>query len=304
MCIRERADAFKRALGLVPFEVRPALEALGEEARAAAEEVRLRVGRPPAITLPDGERTAGERPVTARDLERVFELASRASVHSVGESLRHGFVTAPGGFRVGFCGTASVSEGGMTGFRALSSAAIRIPREVKGAADAVMRALFPDFRPLSLLIVSPPGGGKTTLLRDVVRQLSDGGVRVAVADERGEIAASASGIPQMDVGARTDVLDACPRGQAVMTLLRCMAPQMIAMDEITAPEDARALMSAASCGVRLIATAHADSAEDLRARPLYRALLDAGAFDAVVYIIRNPDGGRAFRCVRREEESA
>ena len=179
----------------------------------------------------------------------------------------------------------------MTGFRQISSAALRIPREIKGAADEIMPRAFPEGGLRSILIVSPPGGGKTTLLRDMIRSLSYMGRRVAVSDERGEIAAISAGIPQMDLGPRTDVLDACPKAQGILSLLRCMNPQVIAVDEITSPEDAKALISAANCGVKLLATAHGDGLSDLKERHIYSQLSDSAVFDGAV-CITNINGRR------------
>ena len=276
--------AFDGVLNILPYALRGPAQALPDDFKAIAEEIRLRVGQIPAVLLPDGESPLGEHPITPRDLECVFELASRISVHAVSGSIARGFITAPGGYRVGFCGTASVSEGKMIGFRQISSAALRIPREIKGAAEEIMPKAFPEGKLRSILIVSPPGGGKTTLLRDMIRGLSYMGRRAAVSDERGEIAAMSAGIPQMDLGPRTDVLDACPKAQGIMVLLRCMNPQVIAVDEITSPEDAKALISAANCGVKLLATAHGDGISDLKERHIYRQLLDSAVFDGAVYI--------------------
>ena len=136
----------------------------------------------------------------------------------------------------------------------------------------------------STLIISPPGRGKTTVLRDLVRTLSDDGLRVSVADERGEIAAMRDGAPQMDVGRYTDVIDNCPKDKAVMMLLRAMNPQIIAMDEITATEDALALMSAEGCGVGLLATVHANSLGDLMNKGLYRSIIKKKLFKKLVTI--------------------
>lgn len=259
-----------------------------------AEEIRLRAGRKASVLLGDGELVTGTRPVTPRDLECVLEIATGASAYSVRECVRSGYITAKGGYRIGICGSAVVKNGEIEGFRELTSAAIRIPREVLGASYGVMRDITEDGRIGSTLIISPPGCGKTTLLRDMVRVISDGnaelglkGMRVALADERGEIACVHGGEPQRDVGARTDVLDGCPKAQAVMLLLRSMNPQVVALDEITAPEDIAAIQSCLNCGVKIMATAHAENMDDLLSRPMYASLLENGTFENAVFITKS-----------------
>ncbi|MBQ8831754.1 MAG: stage III sporulation protein AA [Oscillospiraceae bacterium] len=267
---------------------------------AKAEEIRLRAGRKASVLVGESEVVTGSRCIDSADIERVAEIATEASVYSARESMKAGYITAKGGYRIGICGSAVVKNGEIEGFRELSSAAIRIPNEVIGAAGSVMRELTKNGRFESALIVSPPGAGKTTLLRDMVRVLSDGddklglrGMRVALADERGEIACIYNGVPQRDIGARTDVLEGCSKAQAVMMLLRSMNPQLVALDEITAPEDICAIKSCANCGVKILATAHAEDMNDLASRPMYAELLESGFFKNAVFITKR-NGRRIY----------
>ena len=165
-----------------------------------------------------------------------------------------------------------------------------LPTRAGELSAAVLDRLWSGGVLQSTLLLSPPGGGKTTLLRDLIRAVSDGeggpALRVGVADERGELAAMYQGEPQFSIGRQTDVLDGCPKGPALLMLLRGMNPQVLAADEITAPEDAAALEMAANCGVSLLCTAHAGSLEELKARPLYRRLLDEGLFRRLAIIER------------------
>ena len=243
-----------------------------------------------AAVLPEGERALAGPPVTQQELEQLLELASRASVHAVLDQLSRGYLTVQGGHRVGLCGTVALEDGAVRTIRKLSSAAVRVARQFPGAAEEVLPSLLESGRLESALILAPPGLGKTTLLRDLVRAVSAGeGApprRVGVADERGEIAALFDGVPQLDVGPRTDVMEGCPKAWGLMTLLRGMNPQVLAVDEITAPEDVAALMSAAGCGVTLLATAHGAGREDLSRRKLYRGLLEEGVFRRLVRIRR------------------
>jgi len=228
--------------------------------------------------------------VRSMDLSLVLEIATQASAHTALERVRNGFFTVRGGHRIGICGSGVVRDGEVRNLRQLSSLAIRVAREVPGLSAAVLDRLWSGGVLQSTLLLSPPGGGKTTLLRDLIRAVSDGeggpALRVGVADERGELAAMYQGEPQFSIGRQTDVLDGCPKGPALLMLLRGMNPQVLAADEITAPEDAAALEMAANCGVSLLCTAHAGSLEELKARPLYRRLLDEGLFRRLAIIER------------------
>jgi stage III sporulation protein AA len=279
------------AARLLPQALRSAALALPPPEQRLAEELRLRAGFPVSAVLPGGERGLGGPEVRPSDLDAMAEIATGASAHSARGTIRAGYINAPGGYRIGLCGETVADLSGVSGFRVLSSAAVRIPREIAGVAKRAAAALGGKIG--SLLIISPPGAGKTTFLRDLIRLVSDGepglGIapsRVALADERGEIAAVAGGVPQMNVGSRTDVLSGCPKAEAAMMLLRAMNPETLALDEITAPEDAAAARSAANCGVRLFATAHAASPEDLARKPLYAELLRGGVFGTAVVIRR------------------
>ena len=264
----KKIQGFEQAVRVLPLRLRQEAMALPADQRARVEELRLRWGRPMAAVLPEGERPLGGEPVTGQELEQLLELASRASFHTVADQLRRGYLTVEGGHRVGLCGTAVVRDGELRGLRRLSSAAVRVARQAVGAARPVSdRLLRREGTLYSTLILAPPGAGKTTLLRDLIRAASDGeGMtphRVGVADERGEVAALWNG-----------------------------RPQVLAADEITAPEDVRALISAAGCGAALLATAHGWDRRDLEERPLYRELMAAGVFRRLVLIRREGDRRR------------
>lgn len=286
-----RDTALDGAASVLPPTLLKGLDALGRAEWSGTEELRLRRGFPMTVVLSGEERDLGGEPVTERHLREVLENASQASAHTVLEQARNGFVTLRGGHRIGLCGTVTRRDGEITTLRYLSSLSIRVARAVEGQAAAVLPGLMENGSFLSTLILGPPGAGKTTLLRELIRTLSDGeGVpahRVGVADERGEIAALWQGEAQFYVGRHTDVLDGCPKAEGLTILLRGMNPQVLAADEITHPADVTAVTEAAGCGAALLATAHGGSLEDLRRRPVYRALLTEGVFRRVVVLGRN-----------------
>lgn len=222
------------------------------------QEIRLRLGQRPRLVTRMGWRDT-QGPVEERDLSFVVNAASRYSPWTAG-SLKEGYLTAPGGHRIGVCG-----EGAGEGISVVTSLCIRVARDVRGIADGL---------PVkeSLLILGPPGSGKTTLLRDLIRLCSRNAM-VSVVDERREL--FPEGFSQ---GENTDVLSGVDKPRGIDMVLRSMGPQVIAMDEVTSQSDCEALLRAAWCGVRLLATAHADAVRDLRERSVYRPLAKTGLF--------------------------
>ena len=291
---------FELAAALLPRRLRREALAMPEHVKARTEELRLRSQRPLTLVTPEGELAAtpaGDGAVTPEELAQMIASLTEYSRYASLDSLRRGYLTVRGGFRVGVCGTAAVKDGAVQDIRDVSGVNVRIVREKKGIADGLVPELFADGRVQSTLILSPPGGGKTTLLRDLIRALSDGAegraaLRVSVVDERSELAASYRGCVQLSLGAHTDVLDGCPKAPGIEMVLRAMNPQVIALDELASREDIAAAGVAAHCGAALLASVHARDIDELRARPLYRDVLAGGIFTRAVVIEREGDGRR------------
>lgn len=259
--------AWKELLAVLPNWMRKEVDDLGAD---SARELRLHMNSPPELVCSSDTRRL-ERNISQEDIQYILNAASRYSPWTAGTVAR-GYLTAAGGHRIGFCGEAVVQQGKITGLRNISSLCIRIARDFPGIA-AELRNLGG-----SILILGPPGWGKTTLLRDLIRQ-NQNTERIAVVDERGEL--FPEGLPG---GSSVDVLSGCSKSEGIPMLLRTMGPDCIAVDEITEPEDACALLQTAGCGVRLFATAHGRSVSDFRQKHLYRPLLENRVFDNLVVL--------------------
>ncbi len=293
---------YEMASELLPSRWRQAAHRVPDWRKAEAEEFRLRVGRPMTLVTAEGEVFADDelprQSVTQADLEQLCDTVTGYSRYAAAETMGKGYLVGRGGFRVGLCGTVVAQEGVGRGLRDISSATVRISREVEGLRDEV-EMILASIEPLrSVLIAAPPGAGKTTLLRAMTAALSNGNgermpLRIGVVDERGELAGMYRGVPQLNVGFHTDVLDGCPKALGLPMLLRSANPQVIVVDEITAQEDILAMCAAANCGVRLLASIHALDGAELRRKPLFQALEAARVFSHLV-TIRVEAGGRRY----------
>lgn len=258
--------AWKELLALIPGQLRREVDLLGKNTML---ELRLRQGAPPELVSREGSRWLSGR-TTREDIAFCIQTASRYSPWAA-ESMKLGYLTAPGGHRIGLCGLALYRQGQLTGMREITSVCIRVARDFPGIAQGVPRNG-------SVLILGAPGWGKTTLLRDLIRQRSRQEA-IAVVDERGEL------FPEgFDTGSRTDILRRCRKREGIELVLRTMGPGCIAVDEVTAEEDCRGLLQAAGCGVRLLATAHAGSMEEFLSKPGYRSLAEGGIFDHILML--------------------
>lgn len=272
-------DGFMSAAALLPENLRAEAMGIPPAERTLCEELRLRTGRPASALIEGREKVFSSAPVTGVQLRQVLESATRSSLHTAETQLRSGFLTAPGGVRVGVCGSGVFEAGTLSGLRGFTSMSLRVPREIPGCADGIWPTLTQGGF-ASTLVISPPGGGKTTLLREIIRRLSSSGIRVCAADERGELA----GDGRFDVGPCTDVLTGIPKADAAMLLLRAMNPEVIAMDELSDETEGRAVLRVAEAGVYLLASVHGSDAWSAVRRSGCRALAEAGVFRRCVEI--------------------
>ncbi len=259
--------AWNELLSILPPWLRVKVDELSKD---PVLEVRLRLGQGPEL-IRWRENVKIDRTVGKDDLDLIINAASRYSPWAA-STVASGYITAPGGHRIGLCGQAVMKFGQMEGLRQITSLCIRVARDIPGLAKEL------EGQTGSTLILGRPGSGKTTLLRDLIRQRAQRG-SVAVVDERGELFPIGSGY---DLGSRTDILTGCSKAQGIEMLLRAMSPVTIAVDEITSDEDCQAIMKAGWCGVSLLATAHASSKEDLYTRSVYKPLAQSGLFDDLV----------------------
>lgn len=264
---------------------------------APLEEIRLRAGQPLQLCFTGYERliyAVGGRPaVSAADCADTLSRVCERSLYAWEEELRSGFITLPGGYRVGICGRAIAQDGALERMTDVTSLNFRIGRAVEGAATPLLPYLADGGGlPYSTLVLSAPGCGKTTLLRDLARQCAYGAAgihpcRVAVVDARYELAGSLRGVPQFDLGPRTDVLSGCGKAAGMRLMITTMSPQVLVADELSSEADVRAAQEAAACGVRLLAGVHAGSPEMLLARSPMQELLRARLFDRYVLLGRS-----------------
>lgn len=246
------------------------------------QEIRLRCGQPVLLKLSEGRIKLLEETLTITDIRETVSLLSGYSLYAFEEELRQGYLTIEGGHRIGFCGKAVMENGEIRTLRQIHALNIRIAREQKGWAEKFLPDLMQNGYFMHTLIVSPPGCGKTTLLRDIIRCLSEKRFSVAVVDERGEIAPLRDGKPQMDVGMCTDVLEGCPKAKGMLMLLRSMGPDIIAVDELGRKEDMEAVQEVLHCGVRLVATAHGYDWKDVKQR--LKPLSEEGVFERYIFL--------------------
>jgi len=293
---------------LFPMDRRPFWAATVEKA-IQLQEIRLRVQRPIIVISNgkehylDAEGNRLEEPHWAycagqEEMLALMNHICRYSLYAYEDELRQGFITVAGGHRVGVAGQVVMEgNGGVRTMKHISYINIRVAHQIKGVSDKVLPRLYENGVLKNCLIVSPPGCGKTTLLRDLIRQISNGnafgqGMCVGVVDERSEIAGSYMGKPQNDIGMRTDVLDACPKVYGMMLLIRALSPKVIAIDELGSSDDVKALELVMHCGSKILATIHGTDMESIITKRFMKEILKDKAFER--YILLGKHNGKCI----------
>lgn len=311
----------EQVLHLLPQEIKMRIELLSVKAKQQLEEIRIRENRPLELIIGTQHffiNESGElqffpeqayKP-THEVCRRFLERITNYSLYSMEEQLKRGYITVAGGHRIGLAGRTILDKGEVKGLRDITGFNIRIAREIKGTAFPLIKKLMDSTEQTvdSTLIIAPPQFGKTTLIRDIARCISYGingqatdqalyvqqhhlkSKKVAIVDERSEIAACYRGVPTFDVGPRTDVMDACPKAEGIMMMIRSMSPEVIIVDEIGRHEDAQAIQEASHAGIKIIATVHGYHLDDIYKREMIKALIDKDTFRYAIELKRDELG--------------
>ena len=260
-------------------------------------EIRLRINSPVLIKTIRKEMFLDKNiKITKKDIDDILGNLTKNSIHAFENEINKGYITIEGGHRVGISGDCIYDKDGLKGFKNITSLNIRIAKEFPGCSEKTLKHLIsPDKNIYNTLIIGPPLSGKTTLIRDVARNLSDGfkapyfeGCDVTLIDERGEISAVYNGIPQMNTGRRTDVLSYCKKSDGFFMSIRALSPKVIISDELGSVEDFEIVQYALKSGVKIVATAHGFSLDDVKRNLYLRNILENNFFERAFILDKRP----------------
>ncbi|QQY80606.1 stage III sporulation protein AA [Keratinibaculum paraultunense] len=296
-------EKFDNVLEYICLELQKSLKIMPLEYKTKVEEIRLRNSCPLIISFEGQDYFINAQgkltkdygksiKVSKENIDKTFKLISNYSIYAFEEEIRNGFITLKGGHRVGIAGKVIYKDHGIDTIRDISSLNIRIAREKKGVSEHILKYIISmvNKKIYNTLIISPPQCGKTTLLRDIIRNLSNGfhlldkGFKIGVIDERSELAGMYNGVPQHDIGIRTDVLDGCNKKDGTNMLLRAMSPDIIAMDEIGSISDIEAIHESLKAGVNILATVHGNNIQDLISRHSLKILIEERIFERYIFL--------------------
>lgn len=296
-------------IDLFPLHLRDGLEQSGIFERFV-EELRVRIGQPIMAWTKYGEECIpglSEYRITKEDMRQMVSYISKCSLYAFEEEIKKGYLTLEGGHRVGLGGQVVMEKDGIQTIRPITFLNLRIAHQVIGCASELVKCLFEKRSPGNVLIMSAPGHGKTTMLRDMIRILSDGFeevrndyekkenlripcYKIGIIDERSEIAGCYNGIPQNQIGTRSDVLDGCPKALGMMMMVRSMSPDYLAVDEIGGRDDLEAMQYAMNCGCGILATLHCPNIEELEKKPFWNRTGFLQMFDYYVVLEKTKNG--------------
>ncbi len=283
----QEGDDMEGIMAFLPKRICDALSELPEFQEGSVEEIRIRTGRPLEI-IKKGSCYFSSYQASAEDAFHILNKIGNFSMYTLEEELRQGYITVSGGHRIGLAGKVILESGKVKAIRDVSSFNIRIAREKLGAANQLLPYVYKG-KWLHTMVIGPPHAGKTTLLRDLARLVSTGEqklgikpVKTGIVDERSEIAGCVHGIPQLTLGPRVDILDACPKAAGMMMMIRSMSPEVLIVDEIGKSEETSAIIEAANAGITLMMTTHGNSLAEITKRPSLIPIIEAGIFQRYI----------------------
>lgn len=285
----------KEILNMLPQNLKSALENVMD--LKELQEIRIRVDKP-LISQVGNREIINQYIPRSEDIKTIIQRMSNYSIYAFEEEIKQGYITIKGGHRVGICGRCIIEKNEVKTIKNIASINIRICREVLSCADSIMKFILKNNEAINTIIISPPKCGKTTLIRDITRNISEGiekenfnGKKVCVIDERSEIGACFNGVPQLHVGIRTDILDGCPKSEGIMMAIRSMSPDVIVCDEIGTNKDMNSILTALNSGVSLITTIHGYDIEDLYSRPVFKEIIENKVFKRAIVLSNRKGAG-------------